>query len=135
MDATTPLLPNLAARPRSTRNWKRLAWAALGIAILVYLPFVFTFRSVFGMRVSNAQLLNLGMTQINMTLISALGALSLTYLTGRGGLISIGHAALYGIGALAGGEPAALSRAHLAQSRLQKEECAGETAIPTYTLH
>jgi len=99
----TPDLPGVAARDAKFRSWKRLAWMAIGIAVLVYLPFVFTSRSLFGVRLSNAQLLNVGMTQINMTLIAALGALSLTFLTGRAGLISIGHAALYAVGALVGG--------------------------------
>jgi len=103
MQMTTQVLSHAVVPGVNHRSWKRLAWIALAIAVLVYLPFVFTYRSMFGVRLSNAQLLNLGMTQINLTLIAALGALSLTFLTGRGGLISIGHAALYGVGALAGG--------------------------------
>lgn len=103
MQMTTQVLPHAVVPGAKSRSWKRLALTAVAIAVLVYLPFVFTYRSMFGVRLSNAQLLNLGMTQINLTLIAALGALSLTFLTGRGGLISIGHAALYGVGALAGG--------------------------------
>ncbi len=45
-------------------------------------------------------MLNLGLTQINLMLIAMLGALSLNYLTGCAGLISIGHAAFYATGAM-----------------------------------
>jgi branched-chain amino acid transport system permease protein len=68
--------------------------------LLVYLPFVLTSRSAFGFRLTNAELLNLGLTQINLMLIAMLGALSLSYLTGSAGLISIGHAAFYATGAM-----------------------------------
>jgi branched-chain amino acid transport system permease protein len=71
----------------------------LTLAVL-YLPILLTDRSIFGYRLSNMQLLNIGMTQVNATLIMALGAMSLTYLTGRAGLISVGHAALFAVGAM-----------------------------------
>ena len=61
---------------------------------------VLTDRAIFGMRLSNMQLLNLGLSQINLMLIAMLGALSLNYLTGCAGLISIGHAAFYAVGAM-----------------------------------
>ncbi len=76
-----------------------IAWA-IGLAFLCYLPFVLTDRAVLGVRLSNMQLLNLGMSQVNLMLIAMLGALSLNYLTGCAGLISIGHAAFYATGAM-----------------------------------
>jgi branched-chain amino acid transport system permease protein len=85
----------------ATRPWKWL-WLAIAVAVLCYLPVVLTDRAIFGVRLSNMQLLNLGLTQINLMLIAMLGALSLNYLTGCAGLISIGHAAFYAVGAIAG---------------------------------
>ena len=79
-------------------------WVGLiaGIALLCYLPILLTDRTIFGFRLSNMQLLNIGLTQVNLMLIAMLGALSLNYLTGCAGLISIGHAAFYAVGAMAG---------------------------------
>jgi len=83
----------------SSRFW-RWGLAILGVLILLYLPVLLTERSILGVRLSNMQLLNLGLTQINLMLIAMLGALSLNYLTGMAGLISIGHAAFYATGAM-----------------------------------
>jgi branched-chain amino acid transport system permease protein len=79
-------------------NW---LWLVFWAAILAYLPVVLTERALFGIPLTNTQLLNLGQTQINLMLISMLGALSLNYLTGCAGLISIGHAAFFATGAMA----------------------------------
>lgn len=72
----------------------------IGIALLCYLPILLTDRSIFGIRLSNMQLLNIGLSQVNLMLIAMFGALSLTYLTGCAGLVSIGHAAFYAVGAM-----------------------------------
>ena len=72
----------------------------MAIVALFYLPVVMTDRAIFGMPLSNTQLLNLSLTQINLMLIAMLGAMSLNFLTGCAGLISIGHAALYATGAM-----------------------------------
>ena len=72
----------------------------MGLALLGYLPTVLTERAIFGIPLSNMQLLNLGLTQVNLMLIAMLGALSLNYLTGCAGLVSIGHAAFYALGAM-----------------------------------
>jgi len=83
--------------------WRRLVRVALGLwllAVALYLPFVLTDRAAFGYRLSNVQLLNLGLSQIDLMLIAMLGALSLNFLTGCAGLISIGHAAFYATGAM-----------------------------------
>ncbi len=94
--AATPTV-SVAAAPA----WRRWALGALALAALLYLPTLLTERAIFGVRLSNMQLLNLGLTQINLMLIAMLGALSLNYLTGCAGLISIGHAAFYAAGAMA----------------------------------
>ena len=86
--------------PSVRAPWHRwLAWG-LFLAFLLYLPGVLVDRAAFGVRLSNMQLLNLGLTQINLMLIAMLGALSLNYLTGCAGLVSIGHAAFYATGAM-----------------------------------
>lgn len=77
-------------------------WAIVSVALLAYLPVVLTDRAIFGLRLSNMQLLNIGLTQVNLMLIAILGSISLNYLTGCAGLVSIGHAAFYAVGAMAG---------------------------------
>lgn len=94
--STLPLSPSA----RAAFPWRWGGFLLL-LALAIYLPFVLTDRAVFGIRLSNMQLLNLGLTQINLMLIAMLGALSLNYLTGCAGLISIGHAAFYATGAMA----------------------------------
>jgi len=85
--------------PKFSSKW---LWLILAAALACYLPFLLTERSIFGLRLSNMQLLNLGLTQVNLMLIAMLGSLSLNYLTGNAGLISIGHAAFYAVGAMTG---------------------------------
>lgn len=92
--ASAPAIPAVG-------RWRRWTLIAFGLAVLLYLPTVLTERAIFGVRLSNMQLLNLGLSQINLMLIAMLGALSLNYLTGCAGLISIGHAAFYAAGAMA----------------------------------
>lgn len=70
-------------------------------ALLIYLPFVLQHRMAFGFRLSNLALLNVGLAQVNLTLISVIGAVSLNYLTGCAGLVSVGHAAFFAVGAMA----------------------------------
>jgi len=92
---------NPTLTPNASTGYARwLGWACL-LAFASYLPTVLTDRAIFGVHLSNTQLLNLGLTQINLMLISMLGAMSLNYLTGCAGLISIGHAAFFATGAMA----------------------------------
>ncbi len=97
----TLVLPSSSPAAGSPRLWRWL-WLALAVAVLCYLPVVLQTRSLFGVRLSNMQLLNIGLSQVNLMLVGMLGALSLTYLTGCAGLISIGHAAFYAVGAMVG---------------------------------
>lgn len=92
--------PNAGVRPRNRALLSRWIWGIVAVALLLYLPVVLTDRAIFGIRLSNMQLLNIGLTQVNLMLIMMLGSLSLTYLTGRAGLVSIGHAAFYAVGAM-----------------------------------
>lgn len=91
---------SVAAHAREGANARQWIGRAFFVAAVLYLPVVLTDRAIFGIALSNMQLLNLGLTQINLMLIAMLGALSLNYLTGCAGLISIGHAALYAMGAM-----------------------------------
>ena len=95
-----PPLSLAAPRPARAFAWQRWLVAALFVAMVLYVPVLLTERSIFGVRLSNMQLLNLGLSQVNLMLIAMLGALSLNYLTGIAGLISIGHAAFYAVGAM-----------------------------------
>jgi branched-chain amino acid transport system permease protein len=69
-------------------------------AALIYLPYVMTSDSIFGLHLTRHELLNMNMTSINLTLIYVAGALGLNLLTGYTGLISVGNAAFYAIGAM-----------------------------------
>ena len=91
---------SVSLKPAQPVSWQRWVWVALAVVLLCYLPIVLTDRAIFGVRLSNMQLLNIGMSQVNLMLIAMLGALSLNYLTGCAGLISIGHAAFYATGAM-----------------------------------
>ncbi len=86
----------------ASRSWAWRRWLVVlaTAVVLCYLPVVLAERSLFGMRLTNMQLLNMGLSQVNLMLITMLGALSLNYLTGSSGLISIGHAAFYAVGAM-----------------------------------
>ncbi len=68
-------------------------WLGVAAAVVCTIPVVLHDRAIFGLRLSNMQLLNLSLTQVNLMLITLLGALSLNYLTGIAGLVSIGSAA------------------------------------------
>ena len=101
MNTSSLALPASLA-PRAQMSPWRWVGIAAAVALLCYLPVLLTDRSLFGVRLSNMALLNLGLTQVNLMLIAMLGGLSLNYLTGCAGLISIGHAAFYAVGAMVG---------------------------------
>jgi branched-chain amino acid transport system permease protein len=103
LSATVSKAASGLTRETRVSSWtqpSRWIWAIAAVAFLCYLPVVLTDRAVFGFRLSNMQLLNLGLSQVNLMLIAMLGALSLNFLTGSAGLISIGHAAFYAVGAM-----------------------------------
>lgn len=80
-------------------NFMRFWWLVLAVA-LVYLPFVFQNRSIFGIQLTNTQLLGMSLTQINFAIIAVLGAIGLNLLIGYAGQISLGNAAFFAIGAI-----------------------------------
>jgi branched-chain amino acid transport system permease protein len=85
---------------RLLRNPARIAWALLFGAFLLYLPTVLENRTLFGMLLTDTQLLGIGLSQINFALIAVMGAVALNLLIGYTGLLSMGHAAFFAIGAM-----------------------------------
>ena len=75
-------------------------WAVVLTAALLYLPWVVSHRSFLGLDLTRHMLLNMNMTQLNVTLIVLVGALGLNLLTGYTGLISIGNAGFFALGAI-----------------------------------
>jgi branched-chain amino acid transport system permease protein len=75
-------------------------WVVIFFAVLLYLPWVVAHKSIFGLSLSNHALLNMNLTALNITLIATVGALGLNLLTGYTGLISIGNAAFFALGAI-----------------------------------
>lgn len=96
-------VPTHLFRPHRTAlgSALRVLGVAALLGVLLYLPYVLQSRTLFGVRMSNMQLLNIGLSQVNLTLISIIGAVSLNYLTGCAGLVSVGHAAFFALGSMA----------------------------------
>ncbi len=85
---------------RMLRTRGSRVWAILLVAVLLYLPWVVQQKTIFGLTLSKHALLNTNMTQLNITLIVLVGALGLNLLTGYTGLISIGNAGFFALGAI-----------------------------------
>ena len=88
---------------RIVRGRRSLGWLALGIALALYLPTVLQNQAIFGYGLSNTQLLGIGLPQVNFMLVSIMGAVALNLLVGYTGLLSLGHAAFFAVGAMASG--------------------------------
>lgn len=93
--------------PTSYRKQMRLVrtnamriWVVVMVAGLIYLPWVVYHKNLFGIELTKHWLLNMSMTQFNTTLILLIGALGLNLVTGYTGLISIGNAGFFSLGAL-----------------------------------
>jgi branched-chain amino acid transport system permease protein len=74
-----------------------LSVAALFLVLLAYMPTVLDQQSLFGLNIS---FLAFSGTQMNLCLIGILGAIGLNILTGYGGLVSLGNAAFFAVGAM-----------------------------------
>ena len=83
-------------------GWMRF-WIGVLIVALVYLPFVLTQREIFGIPLSYTQMLGMSLVQVNFALVFVIAAVALNLLTGYTGLISIGSAGFFALGAFAGG--------------------------------
>jgi branched-chain amino acid transport system permease protein len=83
-------------------GWMRF-WIGVLIVALVYLPFVLTQRQIFCIPLSYTQMLGMSLVQVNFALVFVIAAVALNLLTGYTGLISIGSAGFFALGAFAGG--------------------------------
>jgi len=81
----------------------RWFWLAVLAAGLLYLPHVMTTRSLLGLTLSNTSLLGMSLTQVNLALIAIIAAVALNLLTGYTGLISVGNAGFFAMGAALAG--------------------------------
>lgn len=84
---------------RLIRGPRQLIGLLLGVVVLAGLPFVLQARSIFGIKLTDAQLLGIGLPQVNIMLIAIMGAIALNLLVGMTGLISLGQAAFFAVGA------------------------------------
>lgn len=87
---------------RLVRTRAMAVWVVVLAGFVAYLPWVVDNKNLFGIELSKHALLNVNMTTINTTLILLLGALGLNILTGYTGLISIGNAGFFALGAIVG---------------------------------
>jgi branched-chain amino acid transport system permease protein len=85
---------------RLVRTNAMRVWVVLLVAAILYLPWVVAQKSFFGLDLSKHALLNMNMTAINVALVVMIGALGLNLLTGYTGLISIGNAGFFALGAI-----------------------------------
>lgn len=88
---------------RLISNPTRWVWLGILALFVLYLPHILSERDFFGISLSNNQVLGLGLTQINTALITMIAAIALNVLTGYTGLISVGNAGFFALGAGVGG--------------------------------
>lgn len=81
---------------QSRARWTWLAILGLG---LLYLPYLLLNREFLGLALSNSQLLGLSLSQVNVALLFIIAAVALNVLTGYTGLISLGNAGFFALGA------------------------------------
>jgi branched-chain amino acid transport system permease protein len=75
-------------------------WVVVMVAGLLYIPWVVDQKSFLGLHLTKHSLLNMDMTALNTTLILLVGALGLNLVTGYTGMISIGNAGFFALGAI-----------------------------------
>jgi branched-chain amino acid transport system permease protein len=85
---------------RLFRSRGSVIWLLVLVAALAYLPSVLENRAAFGYYFTETQLLGIGLPQVNFMLIAIMAALALNMLVGYTGLLSLGHAAFFSVGAL-----------------------------------
>jgi branched-chain amino acid transport system permease protein len=85
---------------RLLRSRGGVVWLLLLVAALAYLPSVLENRAAFGYYFTETQLLGIGLPQVNFMLIAMMAALALNVLVGYTGLLSLGHAAFFSVGAI-----------------------------------
>lgn len=78
----------------------KIIWFVVLVAALAYLPSVLTNRAAFGYYFTETQLLGIGLFQVNLMVLAMMAALALNVLVGYTGLLSLGHAAFFSVGAI-----------------------------------
>jgi branched-chain amino acid transport system permease protein len=77
----------------------RWFWLLVLVLVVLYVPHMLVTRQFFGSPLSNNQTLGLSLSQMNVALISIIAAVALNVLTGYTGLISVGNAGFFALGA------------------------------------
>lgn len=80
-------------------NWVR-GWIVVLLLSLSSLPKLLIDRSLFGVDIPSGLFLGMSLSRVNFALIAIIGAVGLQLLTGYAGLISLGNAALFAVGAV-----------------------------------
>src|SRR3954453_8683391 len=85
---------------RLLRTKTMRVWVVVMGAGLLYIPWVVDQKSFLGVHLTKHSLLNMDMPALNTTLIPPVGALGLNLVTGYTGMISIGNAGFFALGAI-----------------------------------
>jgi branched-chain amino acid transport system permease protein len=91
---------NYRQEMRLLSSRSRVFWLVVLVAALWYLPSVLNNRMIFGYGLTDTQLLGVGLPQVNFALIAVMAAVALNLLVGYTGLLSLGHAAFFSVGAI-----------------------------------
>jgi branched-chain amino acid transport system permease protein len=84
---------------RLIQGTARWSWLVVLVALLIYLPQLMVTHEFLGYPLSNSQLLGLSLSQVNVALVFTIAAVALNVLTGYTGLISVGNAGFFALGA------------------------------------
>lgn len=84
---------------RLVKGTSRWFWLAVLLLFALYLPHILLNRQFLGLSLSDNMVLGLNLTQIDTALISIVAAVALSVLTGYTGLISVGNAGFFALGA------------------------------------
>lgn len=84
---------------RLIQSNSRWFWLVILALVILYVPHMLVTHQFFGSPLSTNQTLGLSLSQVNVALISIIAAVSLNLLTGYTGLISVGNAGFFALGA------------------------------------
>lgn len=84
---------------RLVKGNARWFWLVVLLLFALYLPHILLDRQFLGLMLTNNMVLGLNLTEINTALIFVVGAVALSVLTGYTGLISVGNAGFFALGA------------------------------------
>lgn len=84
---------------RLIKTNSRWFWLIAFSLFLLYVPHMLVTHEFLGMALSDNMVLGLGLNQVNVALVSIVAAVALNVLTGYTGLISVGNAGFFALGA------------------------------------